>query len=74
MSTRHKTGGPQRRQPLKEGSPSCGSGETYEGTFSGKLVPGVGVTTALLEHNDIRVFSGQQTTEAAEYLRYLERH
>lgn len=57
---------------LKEGSPSCGSGEIYDGTFSGKSVPGVGVTTALLERNDIKVFSEKQTAEAAEYLRSLE--
>lgn len=57
---------------LKEGSPSCGSGEIYDGTFSGKPVLGVGVTTALLERNGIRVFSEKQTKKAAEYLRCLE--
>ena len=59
---------------LKEGSPSCGSAEIYDGTFSGKSIPGVGVTTALLKRNGIKVFSEQQTTEAADYLRSLEQN
>ncbi len=42
---------------LKEGSPSCGSRLIYDGTFSGRKIPGCGVTTALLRENGIRVFS-----------------
>ena len=38
-------------------SPSCGSGEIYDGSFSGKLVPGKGVTTELLEQNGITIYS-----------------
>src|SRR3954467_15103937 len=33
---------------LKARSPSCGSSEIYDGTFSRTLVPGVGVTAAAL--------------------------
>ena len=33
---------------LKERSPSCGSGEIYDGSFSRALIPGDGVTAALL--------------------------
>ena len=40
---------------LKERSPSCGSGEIYDGTFSHTLVPGDGVTAALLKENGIAV-------------------
>ena len=40
---------------LKEKSPSCGCGEIYDGTFSKNLVPGDGVTAALLKENGIRV-------------------
>ena len=40
---------------LKSGSPSCGRGLVHDGLFSGKLVPGNGVTTALLEENGIAV-------------------
>ena len=58
---------------LKEGSPSCGSGKIYDGTFSGGSVPDRGVTTALLERNGLRVFSEKQTEEAAEYLELLNK-
>lgn len=36
-------------------SPSCGRGEVYDGSFGGELVPGDGVTAALLERNGIAV-------------------
>jgi uncharacterized protein YbbK (DUF523 family) len=42
---------------LKRKSPSCGSGEIYDGTFSGTLVQGDGITTQLLKENDIEVFT-----------------
>ena len=40
---------------LKENSPSCGSGTIYDGTFSGTLTPGDGVTAQLLKANGIAV-------------------
>ena len=40
---------------LKARSPSCGKGEIYDGTFSGRLVPGDGVTAAILSENGIAV-------------------
>ena len=40
---------------LKERSPSCGSGEIYDGTFSGKLTAGDGVTAEMLKSQDIAV-------------------
>ena len=40
---------------LKEKSPSCGSRLIYDGTFTGTLIPGEGVTAALLRQNGIRV-------------------
>lgn len=40
---------------LKKRSPSCGMGEIYDGSFSGKLKQGNGVTTALLLKNHIKV-------------------
>ena len=58
---------------LKEGSPSCGSHRIYDGTFSGRSVPGSGVTTALLEQHGIRVFSEDNLNEAIVYLCGLER-
>lgn len=40
---------------LKENSPSCGSGTIYDGTFTGTLVPGDGVTAELLKKHGIAV-------------------
>ncbi|MGI5486432.1 DUF523 domain-containing protein [Microtetraspora malaysiensis] len=54
---------------LKEGSPSCGSLRVYDGTFAGRMTPGQGVTTALLEQNGIRVFNEDDIAEAARHLR-----
>lgn len=40
---------------LKERSPSCGSGFIYDGSFTGTLTPGDGVTAALLKANGVTV-------------------
>ena len=40
---------------LKARSPSCGVGRIYDGSFSGRLVEGDGVTTALLKREGIIV-------------------
>ena len=40
---------------LKARSPSCGCGDIYDGSFSGTLTAGDGVTTALLKRNGIEV-------------------
>lgn len=40
---------------LKERSPSCGKGRIYDGTFSGALKEGDGVTAGLLMKNGIQV-------------------
>jgi uncharacterized protein YbbK (DUF523 family) len=42
---------------LKERSPSCGSSMIYDGTFSGKKIPGCGCTAALLIREGLRVYS-----------------
>lgn len=42
---------------VKQKSPSCGCGKTYDGTFSGRLIEGDGVTTALLKRNGIKVIT-----------------
>ena len=44
-----------REAILKSKSPSCGSGWIYDGSFSGKLVKGDGITAALLKKNGIMV-------------------
>ena len=40
---------------LKQNSPSCGSAHIYDGTFSGRLVSGMGVTARLFSENGIEV-------------------
>ena len=40
---------------LKEKSPSCGSGRIYDGSFTGTLRSGWGVTAELLRENGFRV-------------------
>jgi len=57
---------------LKEGSPSCGSGYIYDGSFSGVRVAEKGVLAALLESAGVRVFSEDQFVEANELLLRLE--
>jgi uncharacterized protein YbbK (DUF523 family) len=42
---------------LIDGSPSCGSGLIYDGSFSGRKHAGTGVTAALLASAGIEVFS-----------------
>ncbi len=44
-----------RRAYLKSKSPSCGCGSIYDGTFSGTLRAGDGVTAALLKEHGIEV-------------------
>jgi uncharacterized protein YbbK (DUF523 family) len=41
----------------KSKSPSCGCGKIYDGSFSGKLINGNGVTTDLLKRNNIEVIT-----------------
>lgn len=41
---------------LKERSPSCGRGSVYDGTFSGTLCSGDGVTAELLAQSGIPVY------------------
>lgn len=53
---------------LKEGSPSCGSQQIYDGRFAGQRVAGEGVTTALLRVHGIRVYSEMQLAELAAVL------
>lgn len=45
---------------LKEKSPSCGSGERYDGTYSGTLTAGNGVTADLLLQNGVAVLGESQ--------------
>ena len=48
---------------LKERSPSCGSGEIYDGTFTGTLVSGNGVTAELFLKHGIPVYGESRLSE-----------
>lgn len=40
---------------LQSRSPSCGVNQIYDGSFTGKLIPGQGLFAALLQKNEIKV-------------------
>jgi uncharacterized protein YbbK (DUF523 family) len=40
---------------LKSDSPTCGSKQTYDGSFTDTKIPGKGITAELLEQNGIKV-------------------
>ena len=42
---------------LKERSPSCGAHEIYDGTFSHRVIPGMGVTAEYLKEKGIEVYT-----------------
>lgn len=48
---------------LKERSPSCGHGQIYDGTFTGTLIPGDGVTAELLRADGAVVYGESQIPE-----------
>lgn len=54
---------------LKERSPSCGVERIYDGSFSRTVIPGCGVTAALLQANGINVYS---ETTGAEIIREVD--
>jgi len=52
---------------LKEKSPSCGSGLIYDGSFSGRLTKGDGVTAELLKANGITVIGESEAERLLEH-------
>ncbi len=48
---------------LKSKSPSCGKKNIYDGSFSGNLIKGKGITAELLAENNIKIFSEKDITE-----------
>ncbi len=53
-----------REQPdlivLQSRSPSCGVKQRYDGSFSGKLVPGMGITAQLLKENGFSIVDAEE--------------
>ncbi|MBR5273439.1 MAG: DUF523 domain-containing protein [Clostridia bacterium] len=48
---------------LKANSPSCGNSKIYDGTFSHRLIDGMGVTAKLLTENGIKVINENEISE-----------
>jgi len=57
---------------LKSNSPSCGNNSIYDGTYTGTIISGIGVTAALLTQNGLFVFNENQIDEAEKILHELE--
>ena len=57
---------------LTDRSPSCGSGKIHDGSFSGRLLRGEGVTAAALGRAGVRVFSEEELASADARVRELE--
>ncbi len=55
-----------RKAIMKSKSPSCGCGFIFDGTFSGKLIQGYGVTAAILKKSGIEVISDTEYLERME--------
>jgi uncharacterized protein YbbK (DUF523 family) len=53
---------------LKDGSPSCGVNFVYDGSFSGRRIPGRGVAAELLAASGYRVFPEDEVESAAELI------
>jgi len=53
---------------LKDRSPSCGAKKLYDGTFSGKLIEGNGITAELLSQNGITVILESEAKNFFDYL------
>jgi uncharacterized protein YbbK (DUF523 family) len=54
---------------LKEKSPSCGVHHIYDGHFVSNLIPGCGVTTAMLRQSGLRVFSENELDLVISFLK-----
>lgn len=46
---------------LKKNSPSCGSGQIYDGSFSGTLIAGDGLTSEKLRERGVSIFGESET-------------
>ena len=58
-----------RHALLKARSPSCGSREIYDGSFTGRTVPGRGVTCEALEGAGIAVYDETELEELIDRLK-----
>ena len=59
---------------LKERSPSCGFGKVYDGTFTGALADGSGVTAELLSRNGIQIVGESRAEELLSAIRNRDKN
>ena len=57
---------------MKQHSPSCGSKEIYDGTFTDTIIPGQGLAVEMLKEAGFKVFGEEDMEEAAAYLAAAE--
>jgi len=57
---------------LARRSPSCGNNQIYDGSFTGSLISGAGVTAALLQQNGIKVFNQTELSKADRFINTLD--
>ncbi len=53
---------------MKERSPSCGVHQIYDGTFTGTIKEGQGITTKKLRNDGFQVFSDEDLEEIKKFL------
>ena len=52
-----------RHALLKERSPSCGCGQIYDGTFTGTLTEGDGMTAQMLKRQKVKIYGESEISE-----------
>ncbi len=62
LALRHRI----RLAVMKDKSPSCGVWRIYDGSFSGRLIPGQGIAAALLRERGITLYSEEDAPENLE--------
>lgn len=59
---------------LKQRSPSCGSNMIYDGSFTGKIIPGAGVAASALQKTGVPVFSEEDQQAVEKFLAEADFH
>jgi len=59
---------------LKERSPSCGYGKIYDGSFTGQVIDGNGVTAEILSENGIMVIGESKINEIEDIVNNMNNH
>lgn len=54
---------------MKSRSPSCGRGRVYDGTFTGRLIDGNGITAELFINNGISVLTEDEALEIIDKIK-----